>query len=180
MVSGTRIATLAGGCFWCLEAIFTELRGVLKVESGYSGGSLANPSYQQVCEQVTGHAEVVQVSFDPQVITYADLLNIFFSIHDPTTLDRQGPDKGTQYRSAIFYHSSEQEQIARLVIADLEEKQLYRDPIVTQVVPMAEFYKAEDYHQNYFLNNPNQSYCGIVVAPKVAKFRKQFIDKRKR
>jgi peptide-methionine (S)-S-oxide reductase len=180
MGSGTQIATLAGGCFWCLEAVFSELKGVLKVESGYSGGSLANPTYQQICEQETGHAEVVQVTFDSQVITYTDLLNVFFSIHDPTTLNRQGPDTGTQYRSAIFYHSSEQEQIARQVITDLDLQQIHQDPIVTQVVPLDKFHKAEDYHQNYFSNNPNQPYCSIVVAPKVAKFRKQFIDKLKK
>ena len=180
MEPGTQIATLAGGCFWCLEAVFTELRGVHKVESGFSGGSVVNPTYRQVCEQETGHAEVVQVTFDPQVITYADLLNIFFAVHDPTTLNRQGADTGTQYRSVIFYHSPEQEHIARQTITDLDQQHIWGDPIVTQVVPFEKFYKAEDYHQNFFANNPNQPYCGIVVAPKVAKFRKQFIEKLKK
>lgn len=180
MGTGTQIATLAGGCFWCLEAVFTELKGVLKVVSGYSGGSLVNPTYRQVSDQDTGHAEVVQVTYDPQVITYSDLLNVFFSIHDPTTLNRQGADVGTQYRSAIFYHSPEQEQVARQTITDLDSKKLWGSPIVTQVVPLEKFYRAEDYHQNYFANNSNQPYCGIVIAPKVAKFRKQFIDKLKK
>lgn len=180
MESGTQIATLAGGCFWCLEAIFIELKGVLKVESGYSGGSLVNPTYSQVCNQDTGHAEVVQVTFDPKVISFADLLNVFFSVHDPTTLNRQGGDVGTQYRSAIFYHSPEQERVTRKTISDLDQLKIWDDPIVTQVVPLEKFYRAEDYHQNYFANNSTQSYCGIVIAPKVAKFRKQFIDKLKK
>ncbi|HCC79732.1 MAG: peptide-methionine (S)-S-oxide reductase [Chloroflexi bacterium GWB2_49_20] len=180
MESGSQIATLAGGCFWCLEAVFVELRGVLKVESGFSGGTLVNPTYRQVCEQETGHAEVVQVTFDPKGITYTDLLNIFFAIHDPTTLNRQGGDTGTQYRSAIFYHSPEQNLIAQQTITDLDQNHIWGDHIVTQVVPFEKFYKAEDYHQNYFANNPNQPYCGIVVAPKVTKFRKQFIEKLKK
>jgi len=180
MNSGTQIATLAGGCFWCLEAVYIELKGVHKVESGFSGGTLIDPTYRQVCEQDTGHAEVVQVTFDSHQIPYEDLLNVFFSIHNPTTLNRQGADEGTQYRSSIFYHSPEQENIARKTIAFLEQQQIWDDPIVTQVVPFKKFYKAEMYHQNYFANNSNQPYCGIVIAPKVAKFRKQFIDKLKK
>ncbi len=179
MESGNQIGTLAGGCFWCLEAVFLELRGVLKVESGFSGGSLAEPTYRQVCDQETGHAEVVQVTFDPKVITYSDLLKVFFSVHDPTTLNRQGGDVGTQYRSVIFCHSIEQEQVAQKVINELDHKNIWDNPIVTQVVPLEKFYKAENYHQNYFANNANQPYCGIVIAPKVAKFRKEFIDKLK-
>jgi len=172
--------TLAGGCFWCLEAVFTELKGVLKVESGFSGGKLVNPTYRQVCEQETGHAEVVQVTFDQQNISYADLLNVFFAIHDPTTLNKQGGDIGTQYRSAIFYHTSGQEQTARQTIAALEEQHLWANPIVTQVLPFEKFYKAEDYHQNYFANNSNQPYCRVVVAPKVVKFRQHFFEKLKK
>jgi len=179
MESGNQIATLAGGCFWCLEAIFLELRGVQKVESGYSGGSLAEPTYKEVCDQETGHAEAIQVTFNPQVITYADFLNVYFSVHDPTTLNRQGADVGTQYRSVIFHHSSEQEQIAGEIIAELDRIKIWNNPIVTEVVPFEKFYKAENYHQNYYANNSKQPYCGIVIAPKVAKFRKEFIDKRK-
>lgn len=175
----TQTATLAGGCFWCLEAVFAELKGVSKVESGFSGGTLANPTYRQVCEQETGHAEVVQVTFDPLVISYADLLNVFFAIHDPTTLNRQGGDIGTQYRSAIFYHTPEQELAARQVISEIDNQHLWDGPVVTQLEPFVEFYKADDYHQNYFANNANQPYCRVVVAPKVAKFRKHFIDKLK-
>ena len=177
MEAGNQIATLAGGCFWCLEAIFVHLKGVRKVESGFSGGTLDNPTYKQVCSLDTGHAEVVQVTFDPQEITFSELLSVFFSIHDPTTLNRQGGDIGSQYRSAIFYHSLEQEKIAREKITDLDQLNLWDNPIVTQVVPFEKFYRAEDYHQNYFANNSNQSYCSVVIAPKVAKFRKQFFDK---
>ena len=177
MEAGNQIATLAGGCFWCLEAIFVQLKGVRKVESGFSGGTLDNPTYKQVCNLDTGHAEVVQVTFDPQEITFSELLSVFFSIHDPTTLNRQGGDIGSQYRSAIFYHSLEQEKIAREKITDLDQLNLWDNPIVTQVVPFEKFYRAEDYHQNYFANNSNQSYCSVVIAPKVAKFRKQFFDK---
>jgi len=180
MESGTQIATLAGGCYWCLEAVFVELKGVQKVESGYSGGSLAEPTYRQVCDQETGHAEVIQVTFDPQVISYADLLNVFFSVHDPTTLNRQGGDVGTQYRSAIFHHSPDQENVARKTIAKFDQQKIWESPIVTQVVAFEKFYKAENYHQNYFANNSNQPYCGIVIAPKVTKFRKQFINKLKK
>jgi len=171
------IATLAGGCFWCLEAVFKELKGVERVVSGYAGGQVANPSYEDVCTGSTGHAEVVQVTFDPEVITYRDLLQVFFSIHDPTTLDRQGHDVGTQYRSAIFTHSPEQERIARATIAELGATKLWSDPIVTKIEPAGAFYPAESYHQDYFERNPNQPYCRAVVAPKVAKFRKQHLER---
>ena len=174
------IATLAGGCFWCLEAVYKDLRGVESVVSGYSGGSVANPTYQQVCAGDTGHAEVVQVTFDPRAVTFREILEVFFTIHDPTTLNRQGADAGTQYRSAIFYHSPEQRETAEQVIAELTAEQLWRDPIVTEVKPLAEFYAAEDYHQDYFENNPYQPYCMAVVAPKVSKFRKKFLDKLKK
>jgi peptide-methionine (S)-S-oxide reductase len=174
------IATLAGGCFWCLEAVFKDLRGVDSVVSGYSGGSVTNPTYNQVCSGTTGHAEVVQVTFDPQVVTFREILEVFFTIHDPTTLNRQGADAGTQYRSAIFYHSPAQREVAEQVIAELTAEQLWRDPVVTEVTPLTEFYAAEDYHQDYFENNPYQPYCMAVVAPKVAKFRKKFLDKLKK
>jgi peptide-methionine (S)-S-oxide reductase len=170
--SGTReVATLAGGCFWCLDAVFRDLRGVEKVESGYSGGSTANPSYEQVCSGRTGHAEVVQVTFDPATITYRDLLDVFFSIHDPTTLNRQGGDVGTQYRSAIFYHSPEQRATAEQTIGELGGQELWDAPIVTEVAPFTTFYPAESYHQDYFNRNPYQPYCAAVIAPKVSKFR---------
>jgi peptide-methionine (S)-S-oxide reductase len=176
--SGPReVATLGGGCFWCLEAVFEQLRGVQKVESGYAGGSVADPSYQEVCTGTTGHAEVVQVTFDSAVVSYREVLEVFFGTHDPTTLNRQGPDVGTQYRSAIFYHSLEQQQTAVQLIAELNAANLWGRPIVTQVVPFEAFYKAEGYHQGYFRGNPGQPYCAAVVAPKVAKFRKQFADK---
>jgi peptide-methionine (S)-S-oxide reductase len=175
-----KVATLAGGCFWCLEAVFDQLRGVEDVVSGYSGGRRPNPSYEQVCTGATGHAEVVQVTFDPQAISFRDLLRVFFAIHDPTTLNRQGNDVGTQYRSAIFYHSPEQKAIAEEVIAELDTARLWPRPIVTQVAPFEAFYAAEAYHQEYFAHNPNQGYCQAVVAPKVAKFRKQFFDKLKK
>ena len=180
MEKNIQTATLAGGCFWCLEAVFTELKGVSKVESGFSGGTVENPTYRQVCEQDTGHAEVVQVTYDPQVISYADLLDVFFTIHDPTTLNRQGGDIGTQYRSAIFFHTPEQELAARTAIAELNDRHLWDGPVVTQLLPFEKFYQAEDYHQNYFANNANQPYCLVVVAPKVAKFRKHFMDKLKK
>jgi peptide-methionine (S)-S-oxide reductase len=173
------VATLGGGCFWCLEAVFEQLRGVERVESGYSGGAIAHPSYQQVCGGRTGHAEVVQVTFDPAVIAFRDILSVFFATHDPTTLNRQGADAGTQYRSAVFYHTPEQKRVAEEVIADLSAAQLWNAPIVTEVVPFATFYKAEGYHQEYYRNNPAQSYCRVVIDPKVAKFRKQFLDKLK-
>lgn len=167
-----QVATLAGGCFWCIEAIYNDMKGVTSAVSGYSGGHVKNPSYEAVCAHRTGHAEVVQVTFDPAVITYRDVLDIFFSIHDPTTLNRQGNDVGDQYRSAVFYHDAAQKQIAQDTIKALGEARAYPDPIVTQVVPFEEFYPAEDYHQEYFKNNPNNSYCRFVVAPKVNKFRK--------
>ena len=173
---GLQQATLAGGCFWCLEAVYVELRGVSKVVSGYAGGTVRNPSYRQVCNGNTGHAEVVQITFDPNVVSYRQLLEIFFTIHDPTTLNRQGADVGTQYRSAIFYHDEEQRRIANEVIAQLSEQKLWHNPIVTQVAPLDVFYPAEDYHQNYFANNPFQPYCQVVVAPKVAKFRKHYFE----
>ena len=176
----TEQATLAGGCFWCLEAAFVELRGVSKVVSGYAGGHVPNPTYRQVCGGDTGHAEVVQVTYDPAEIAYEDLLGVFFGIHDPTTLNRQGPDAGTQYRSAIFYHDDKQRDIAEKVIADVTAQRIWDDPIVTQVAPLEVFYPAEDYHQDYFAQNPNQPYCQAVVAPKVSKFRKQFFERLKR
>ena len=169
------IATLAGGCFWCLEAVYDELQGVHSVESGYTGGHLANPTYEQVCSGTTGHAEATRIAFDPAVVSFQKLLQVFFTIHDPTTLNRQGNDIGTQYRSAIFYHDDEQKRIAQETIRELTEEKLWPDPIVTQVVPAAEFYVAEAYHQEYFANNPYAPYCQVVVAPKVAKFRKQYL-----
>ena len=176
---GKEIATLAGGCFWCLEAVYDELKGVESVESGYMGGQAANPSYKAVCSGSTGHAEVVRVTFDPRVVNYKDLLNVFFVIHDPTTLNRQGNDEGTQYRSAIFTHSPEQKRIALEVIAELTAEKVYDDPIVTEVVPAGTFYVAEGYHQEYFQRNAEQPYCQFVVAPKLAKFRKKFLDRVK-
>jgi len=170
------IATLAGGCFWCLEAIYDELKGVEDVVSGYSGGSVPNPSYEMVCTGTTGHAEVVQITFDPKVISFKQILQVFFTIHDPTTLNRQGPDVGTQYRSAIFYHSPEQKATAEQLIAELEASRVWDHPIVTKVTPFERFYPAEAYHQEYFKRNPSQAYCRIVIAPKVAKFRKRFLD----
>jgi peptide-methionine (S)-S-oxide reductase len=174
------IATLAGGCFWCLEAVFDQLQGVERSESGYAGGHVTDPTYQQVCTGMTGHAEVVQVTFDPRLLAYRDLLNVFFAIHDPTTLNRQGADVGTQYRSAIYFHSPEQRETAEQVIAELTAAAIWDDPIVTEVAPLTEFYPAEDYHSDYFLRNPAQPYCQAVIAPKVAKFRKHFLDKLKR
>ena len=173
------VATLAGGCFWCLEAVYADLDGVLRVESGYSGGTVPNPSYQQVCTGTTGHAEVVQVTFDPRVLSFRDLLEVFFSIHDPTTVNRQGNDIGTQYRSAIFSHSPAQKAAAEQTIRELTEARRWSNPIVTQVTPFSAFYKAEPYHQEYFAHNPFQPYCQAVVAPKVAKFRKQYRERLK-
>lgn len=173
----TEIATLAGGCFWCLEAIYQRLGGVQAIESGYTGGRTENPTYEQVCEGTTGHAEAVRISFDPQLRSYREILEIFFTIHDPTTLNQQGNDVGTQYRSAIFFHSPEQQQIGRQVIAEMAN--VWDAPIVTELNPAGVFYKAEDYHRNYFQNNPMQGYCAFIVAPKVAKFRKMFADKLK-
>lgn len=172
-------ATLAGGCFWCLEAVFEELRGIEKVESGYSGGHVPNPTYEQVCTGTTGHAEVVQLTYDPGVISYREILEVFFTVHDPTTLNRQGPDVGTQYRSAIFYHDEEQRRTAEEVISELEEKGVWEDPIVTEVTPFEAFYPAEEYHREYFRNHPDQPYCRVVIAPKVAKFRKQYLERLK-
>ncbi len=173
------IATLGGGCFWCLEAVYDQLKGVTDVVSGYAGGHVPNPDYRAVCTGTTGHAEVVQVTFDPAVIGYRDILNVFFTIHDPTTLNRQGADVGTQYRSAIFTHSPEQAATAREVIAALEAERVYPNPIVTQIAPLETFYPAEDYHQEYFARNPGQGYCTVVIAPKVAKFRKHYLDRLK-
>ena len=173
-------ATLAGGCFWCLEAAFIELQGVERVQSGYAGGTVPHPTYEQVCTGRTGHAEAVQIHFDAAVISYADLLDVFFVIHDPTTLNRQGADVGTQYRSAIFYRSPEQEAAARRAIAQSEAAKLWSGPIVTQVVPLEAFYPAEDYHREYYARHPGQGYCQIVIAPKVAKVRKQFREKLKK
>jgi peptide-methionine (S)-S-oxide reductase len=179
-MSNLQKATLAGGCFWCLEAVFDQLKGVVSVESGYAGGHVPNPSYKAVCTGMTGHAEVVQVSFDPSVLDYADLLRVFFTIHDPTTLNRQGADVGTQYRSAIFTHDDSQRAAAEAVIREISESRLWPNPIVTEVTPLDRFYMAEDYHQEYFANNPNQPYCRVVVEPKVAKFRKHFVDRLKK
>jgi peptide-methionine (S)-S-oxide reductase len=171
------IATLAGGCFWCLEAVYEQLKGVEKVVSGYMGGQVPNPTYNAVCGGRTGHAEVVQVTFDPAQVSYRELLEVFFTIHDPTTLNRQGGDVGTQYRSAVFTHGPEQEQTAREVIRDVEEEGIWENPIVTQVQPAPEFYPAEEYHQQYFRRNPGQGYCQVVIAPKVSKFRQKYLAK---
>jgi peptide-methionine (S)-S-oxide reductase len=176
----TETATLAGGCFWCLEAVFTELRGVERVVSGYTGGHVASPSYEQVCSGRTGHAEAVQVTFDPEVISYRELLEVFFTIHDPTTLNRQGADVGTQYRSAIFYSSPEQERIAREVTDEMNASGTWRSPLVTELVPLERFYPAEAYHQEYFARNPYQPYCQVVIAPKVAKARDRYLARLKR
>ena len=173
----TEIATLGGGCFWCVEAIFQDLKGVQKVESGYTGGHVANPTYREICTGTTGHAEVIQVTFDPAVISFKEILEIFFTFHDPTTLNRQGADSGTQYRSAIFYHSPEQKTVAEEVKKSMQE--IWDDPIVTEITPLDKYYKAEDYHQNYFKENPNQAYCSIVIAPKVKKLRQQYQEKLK-
>jgi peptide-methionine (S)-S-oxide reductase len=171
------LATLAGGCFWCLEAVFLELRGVTTVVSGYAGGRRDHPTYEQVCAGVTGHAEVVQIGFDPSLISFRDLLDIFFTIHDPTTLNRQGNDAGTQYRSAIFFHTADQEREAVEAIRALTAAGVWDDPIVTEVAPLTRFWPAEPYHQNYFANHPENPYCSVVVAPKVAKARKKFFEK---
>ncbi len=174
MQQKTEIATLGGGCFWCLEAVYDQLNGVLNVESGYAGGHVPNPTYEQVCTGRTGHAEVVQVTFDPAIISYREILEIFFAIHDPTTLNRQGADVGTQYRSVIFYHSPEQKQAAEAMIAELEARRVFANRIVTEVVPLNAFYPAEDYHQEYYQNHPGQPYCRVVIAPKLDKFRKLY------
>ena len=176
----TEQATLAGGCFWCLEAAFELLQGVSKVESGYTGGTAPAPNYKQVCTGATGHAEVVQIAFDPATISFGELLDVFFTLHDPTTLNRQGPDVGTQYRSAIFYHSHEQKDQAEKKIAEWNAAGHWDKPIVTEVAPLTKFHPAEDYHQGYYRLNPEQGYCQAVVAPKVAKFRKSFAARLKK
>ena len=176
MNTNLQTATLAGGCFWCLEAVFDEVKGVQGVESGYAGGHVDNPSYRAVCNGDTGHAEVIQVHFDPSVVSYHDLLNVFFAIHDPTTMNRQGADVGTQYRSAIFYHDDEQKKVAEELVQSLNAQKIWDRPIVTEVTKLDKFYMAEDYHQEYFARNTFQPYCQAVVAPKVSKFRKHFLE----
>ncbi len=173
-------ATLGAGCFWCVEAVFDDLKGVESVESGYSGGHTDNPTYQQVCSETTGHAEVAQINFDPNEISFKEILQVFFAVHDPTTLNRQGNDVGSSYRSAIFYHDENQKRIAEEVIREVTEEGVYDKPIVTEVTPFDKFYIAENYHQEYFANNPNQPYCAAVVAPKVAKFRQKFVNRLKK
>jgi peptide-methionine (S)-S-oxide reductase len=173
------VATLAGGCFWCLEAVYEQLQGVVDVVSGYAGGHVPEPTYEQVCGGTTGHAEVVQITYDPAVLSYRELLEVFFTIHDPTTLNRQGADIGTQYRSAIFYHDEGQRKTARQVMDEIERAGIWDDPIVTELAPLDTFYPAEAYHQEYYRRNPYQGYCRIVIAPKVAKFRKQYMDRLK-
>lgn len=172
-------ATFGGGCFWCTEAVFDQLKGVSKVESGYSGGKIANPTYKEVCSGLTGHAEVIQVTYNPEVIGFEDLLEVFFATHDPTTLNRQGADVGTQYRSVVFYHSEKQKQTTELVIRTLNAEKIFDQPIVTEVSPFSQFYVAEDYHQEYFANNPNQPYCRAVIVPKIDKFKKLFKEQIK-
>jgi peptide-methionine (S)-S-oxide reductase len=179
MNSQTETITLAGGCFWCLEAVYDQLEGVLDVVSGYTGGHMPNPDYKLVCTGRTGHAEVVQVTFDPSVISFKEILEVFFTIHDPTTLNRQGADVGTQYRSAIFYHSESQKATAEEVIAEFEAEGVWPNPIVTEVTALDTFYTAEDYHQEYFQHNPYQGYCQVVIAPKVAKFRQKYASRLK-
>ncbi|MBI3659151.1 peptide-methionine (S)-S-oxide reductase MsrA [Candidatus Acetothermia bacterium] len=169
-----QIATFGGGCFWCVEAVFKELKGVGKVISGYAGGPVKNPTYRQVCDGETGHAEVAQIEFDPSVISYETLVEVFFLAHDPTTLNRQGNDVGAQYRSFIFHHTDEQKKIAEAVKSRIEKEKIYRNPIVTEIAPFANFYAAEDYHQNYYEENPQQPYCRVVIDPKVTKFRQKF------
>ncbi|MEW6362557.1 MAG: peptide-methionine (S)-S-oxide reductase MsrA [Acidobacteriota bacterium] len=173
-------ATLAAGCFWCVEAVFDDLEGVTDVVSGYSGGHKENPTYAEVCTGETGHAEVVQITFDPKIISYADILRVFFTVHDPTTLNRQGNDVGTQYRSAIFYHNPEQKRTAEEIRDEIAAAGIYDHPIVTEITPFDRFWPAEDYHQEYFANNPNQPYCAAVVAPKVAKFRRKYAARLKK
>jgi peptide-methionine (S)-S-oxide reductase len=177
LVISPEVATLGGGCFWCTDAVFSEIKGVEKVECGYAGGSVPNPSYEDVCTGETGHAEVVQVTFDPKVITFKEILQIFFTTHDPTTLNRQGADVGTQYRSVIFYEDEAQKKVAEQVMREIEESKIWGRPIVTEIAPLMAFYRAEDYHQNYFKTNPRQPYCQAVIAPKVAKFRGHYADR---
>jgi peptide-methionine (S)-S-oxide reductase len=174
------IATLGGGCFWCIEAAFNEIRGVVNVESGYAGGELASPTYEQVCTGTTGHAEVVQVTFDPDVISFREILKIFFTAHDPTTLNRQGADVGNQYRSVIFYHNEKQKEITEQVISELNAAKVWDDPIITQVEPFKNFYKAEKYHRRYFSRRPEAQYCRVVIAPKIGKLRKKYREKLKK
>jgi peptide-methionine (S)-S-oxide reductase len=178
--AGTEVATLGGGCFWCLEAIFKEVNGVEHVTSGYTGGTTTNPTYQEVCTGTTGHTEAVQLAFNPGKISYREILQIFFSIHDPTTVNRQGGDVGTQYRSAIFHHDDRQRATAEALIRELDEARLWKKPIVTQVLAVGEFYPAEHYHREYFLRHPEKSYCQVVISPKVNKFRKQWTRRLKR
>ncbi len=175
----SEVATLASGCFWCTEAVFDQLKGVEEVESGYSGGNVENPSYEDVCSGTTGHAETVQVTFDPKVISYSDILHIFFTTHDPTTLNRQGADSGTQYRSAIFYHNEAQREAAQRTIKELDASKVWKKPIVTEVVPFKEFYKAEDYHQEFYERNRNYPYCQVVIEPKIAKLRQHYFNQLK-
>jgi peptide-methionine (S)-S-oxide reductase len=175
--ASSETATLAGGCFWCTEAVFSDLKGVRRVVPGYTGGSVPHPTYEQVCTGRTGHAEAVEVTFDPTVVSFRDLLRIFFTTHDPTTLNRQGNDVGTQYRSAVFYHDENQRSTAEAVMRELSEAGVWRKKIVTQLVPCSAFYEAEEYHHNYFRRNPEKGYCQVVIAPKVAKFRKQYADR---
>ena len=177
MSVATEHATFAGGCFWCLEAVFLELKGVTAVQSGYAGGKRASPTYEQVCSGATGHAEVVRVAYDPEIVSYKELLDVFFTIHDPTTLNRQGGDKGTQYRSAVFFESPEQERIARETMAEFTAARVWDDPIVTEVTPLEAFWPAEEYHNNYFARNPQNPYCSVDIAPKVSKARKLFLEK---
>ncbi len=180
MTSQLETATFGSGCFWCSEAVFSELEGVIKVEPGYSGGKLPNPTYEEVCTDTTGHAEVAQVTFDPSSISYRELLEVFFSTHDPTTLNRQGADEGTQYRSVIFYHDDAQKKATQDIIAELTSEKVFRGPVVTQVVPLTAFYPAEDYHREYYRRNSGKQYCQVVIAPKLAKFRAHFQTKLKK
>lgn len=177
---GKEVVTFGGGCFWCIEAIFEELEGVEQVESGYSGGWVDDPTYKEVCTGKTGHAEVIQVTFDPKTISLKEILGVFFTVHDPTTLNRQGPDVGTQYRSVIFYHSQEQKAVAEQVIQEIQTAKLWNAPVVTEIVPFKAFYKAEDYHQEYYKLNPGQAYCRFIIAPKIQKFREHYRNKLKR
>lgn len=177
---GREAITLGGGCFWCIEAVFDELKGVERVESGYSGGSVANPTYQQVCAGTTGHAEVVQVTFDPRVLSLKELLEVFFTVHDPTTLNRQGADVGPQYRSVVFYRNPEQKAVAEQVIKEIQDAKLWKGPIVTELTPFKEFYKAENYHQEYYKRNGSQPYCRLVIDPKIAKLRAHYREKLKK
>ena len=175
-MSETELATFGGGCFWCVEAVFDELSGVESVTSGYAGGHVEEPTYEEVCSGTTGHAEVVQVAYDPDVVSYRDLLEVFFAVHDPTTEDREGPDVGSQYRSAVYYHDGEQREAVEAYVAELEERGVY-DGIVTEIAPLDAFYEAEEYHQDYYQKNPNQPYCAIQIPPKLEKVREKFADK---